>query len=131
MCEDFCDASKAAPMIILLHYIITAIVLLSITIDVPLTVKHIFEDNLNGAGFRLAEKDNLRDVEITKVNKRAPKCPNCGRKMRLVLYEKGPPTENEVFGYKLADWNHPMLSLSYKQLICTRRVLSRFSDIYL
>jgi hypothetical protein len=29
------------------------------------------------------------------------------------LYEKGPPIENEVFGCKLADWNHPMLSLSY------------------
>jgi hypothetical protein len=29
------------------------------------------------------------------------------------LVEKGPPTENEVFGCKLADWNHPMLSLSY------------------
>ena len=49
---------------------------------------------------------------VTKVNKRAPKCPNCGRKMTLVLYEKGPPTENEVFGCKLADWNHPMLSHS-------------------
>jgi hypothetical protein len=43
------------------------------------------------------------------------KCPNCGRKMTFVWYEfsKGPPTENEVFGCKLADWNHPMLSLSY------------------
>jgi hypothetical protein len=50
---------------------------------------------------------------ITKVKKWAPKCPNCGRKMTLVLYEKGPPTENEVFGSKLSDWNHPMLSLSY------------------
>jgi hypothetical protein len=50
---------------------------------------------------------------ITKVNKWAPKCPNCGRKMTLVCYEKGPPTENEVFGCKLADWNHPLLSLSY------------------
>ena len=89
------------------------IVLLCLTIDVPLTVRHIFEDNLNWAGFRLAEKDNLRDVEITKANKWAPKCPNCGRKMTLVLYEKGHPTENEAFGCKLADWNHPMLSLSY------------------
>jgi hypothetical protein len=50
---------------------------------------------------------------ITKANKWAPKCPNCGRKMTLVWYEKGPPTENEVFGCKLADWNHPMLSPSY------------------
>jgi len=41
------------------------------------------------------------------------KCPNCGRKMALILYEKGPPIENEAFGCKLADWNHPMLSLSY------------------
>ena len=89
------------------------IVLLCLTTDVPLTVRHIFEDNLNWAGFRLAEKDNLRDVEITKANKWAPKCPNCGRKMTLAWYEKGPPTENEVFGCKLADWNHPMLSLSY------------------
>jgi hypothetical protein len=30
-----------------------------------------------------------------------------------VCYEKGPPIENEVFGCKLADWNHPMLSPSY------------------
>jgi hypothetical protein len=52
------------------------IVLLGLTIDVPLTVTHIFEDNHNWAGFRLAEKDNLRDVEITKVKKWAPKCPN-------------------------------------------------------
>ena len=88
------------------------LVFLCLTIDVPLTVRHIFEDNLNWAGFRLAEKDNLRDVEITKVNKWAPQCPNCGRKMTLVLYEKGPPTENEVFGCKLSDWNHPMLSHS-------------------
>nr|CBH37163.1 hypothetical protein BSM_06400 [uncultured archaeon] len=51
----------------------------------------------NWAAFRLAEKDNLRDVEITKVNKWAPKCPNCGRKMTFMLYEKGPPIENEVF----------------------------------
>jgi ribosomal protein S27AE len=49
--------------------------------------------------FSLAEKDNLRDVEITKVNKWAPKCPNCGTKMTFALYEfsKGPPIENEVF----------------------------------
>jgi hypothetical protein len=45
------------------------IVLLGLTIDVPLTVRHIFEDNHNWAGFRLAEKDNLRDVEIKEVNK--------------------------------------------------------------
>ena len=49
---------------------------------------------------------------ITKVNKWAPKCPNCGRKMTFVCYEKGPPIENEVFGCKLADWNHPWLSHS-------------------
>nr|CBH36599.1 hypothetical protein BSM_00760 [uncultured archaeon] len=89
------------------------IVLLCLTTNAPLTVKHIFEDNLNWAAFHLAEKDNLRDVEITKVNKWAPKCPNCGRKMTFVCYEKGPPIENEVFGCKLADWNHPMLSPSY------------------
>ncbi len=67
------------------------IVILCLTTDAPLTVKHIFEDNL----------------------KWAPKCPNCGRNMTLVCYEKGPPIENEVFGCKLSDWNHPMLSLSY------------------
>ena len=44
------------------------IVFLCLTIDVPLTVRYIFEDNLNWAGFRLAEKDNLRDVEIKEVN---------------------------------------------------------------
>ena len=45
------------------------IVLLCLTTDVPLTVKHIFEDNFNWAAFHLAEKDNLRDVEINEVNK--------------------------------------------------------------
>ena len=73
------------------------IVLLCLTTDAPLTVKHIFDDNLNWAAFRLAEKDNLRDVEITKVNNWAPKCPTCGRKMTFVCYEKDPPIENEVF----------------------------------
>ncbi|MFZ2071058.1 MAG: transposase [Halobacteriota archaeon] len=36
----------------------------------PLTVKHInpYEDNLNWAAFRVAGKDNLRDVEINEVN---------------------------------------------------------------
>ena len=50
---------------------------------------------------------------ITKVNKWAPTCPNFGRKMTFTCYEKGPPVENEVFGCKLADWNHLMLSPSY------------------
>lgn len=50
---------------------------------------------------------------ITKVNKWAPICPNCGRKMTFAWYEKGPPKETEVFGCKLSDWNHPMLSQSY------------------
>jgi len=54
---------------------------------------------------RIGEYENEGGMEV--------KCPNCGRKMTLVWYEKGPPTENEVFGCKLADWNHPMLSLSY------------------
>ena len=31
-----------------------------------LSVRHIFEDNHNWGAFRLAEKDNLRDVEIKK-----------------------------------------------------------------
>ena len=43
------------------------LVLLGLTIDVPLTVRHIFEDNHNWAGFRLAAKYSLREVEITKV----------------------------------------------------------------
>lgn len=38
---------------------------------------------------------------VTKANKWAPKCPNCGRKMTFVCYEKGPPVENEVFGCKI------------------------------
>jgi hypothetical protein len=42
------------------------IVLLCLTTDAPLTVKHIFEDNLNWAAFHIAEKDNLRDVEINE-----------------------------------------------------------------
>ena len=132
------------------------IFLLCFTTDAPLTVKHIFEDNLNWAAFHLAEKDNLRDVEINEVNKMlsckdesrgfftyecehcgitktvyfgcnsrictncgknhtdkwAPKCPNCGRKMTFLCYEKGPPSENGVFGCKLSDWNHPCLSHS-------------------
>jgi hypothetical protein len=45
------------------------ILLLFLTTDAPLTVRHIFEDNHNWAVFRLAEKDNLRDVEIKEVNK--------------------------------------------------------------
>jgi len=49
---------------------------------------------------------------ITKANKWAPNCPKCGRKMTFVCYEKGPPMENEVFGCRLADWNHPLLSRS-------------------
>ena len=31
----------------------------------------------------------------------------------LYVFSTGPPTENEVFGCKFADWDHPMLSLSY------------------
>jgi hypothetical protein len=34
----------------------------------------------------------------------------CHKKMTFMYYEKGPPKENEVFGCKLPDWNHPMLS---------------------
>jgi hypothetical protein len=49
---------------------------------------------------------------VTKANKRAPICPNCGRKMTFVCYEKKPPGGNEVFGCKLSDWNHPLLSHS-------------------
>jgi hypothetical protein len=45
------------------------IVVLCLTTDASLTAKHIFEVNLNWAGFRLAEKDNLRDVEIKEVKK--------------------------------------------------------------
>jgi len=45
------------------------IVFLCLTTDAPLTVRHIFEDNHNWDGFRLAEKDKLRDVEIKEVNK--------------------------------------------------------------
>jgi len=35
----------------------------------PRAVRHIFEDNHNWGAFRIAEKDNLRDVEIKEVNK--------------------------------------------------------------
>ena len=45
------------------------ILLCLLTTDIPLTVRHIFEDNHNWGAFRLAEKDNLRDVEINEVNK--------------------------------------------------------------
>jgi hypothetical protein len=44
-------------------------VLLCLTTDAPLTVKHLFEDNRNWAAFCLAEKDNLRAVELNEVNK--------------------------------------------------------------
>ncbi|RZN41593.1 MAG: hypothetical protein EF813_02465 [Methanosarcinales archaeon] len=44
-------------------------VYLDILTDTPLTVRHIFEDNHNWGAFRIAEKDNLRDVEINEVNK--------------------------------------------------------------
>ena len=53
------------------------------------------------------------DDFLKNPNKWAPTCPNCGEKMTFVYYEKGPPKENEVFGCKLPDWNHPMLSQSY------------------
>jgi hypothetical protein len=93
------------------------IVLLGLTIDVPLTVRHLKYSRtistLRGWISSRRKKENLRNVEIMEVNNWAPKCPNCGRKMTLILYEKGPPAEEEVFGSKLADWNHPMLSLSY------------------
>lgn len=45
------------------------ILLCLLTTDIPLTVRHIFEDNHNWGAFRIAEKDNLRDVEIKEVNK--------------------------------------------------------------
>ncbi len=45
------------------------VLLCSLTTNAPLTVKHIFEDNHNWAAFHIAEKDNLRDIEINKVNK--------------------------------------------------------------
>jgi len=55
----------------------------------PLTVRYIFEDNNNWGAFRLAEKDNFRDVEIKEVNKMlsckdesrgffAYRCEHCG-----------------------------------------------------
>nr|QNO57136.1 hypothetical protein BDIJAAHH_00009 [Methanosarcinales archaeon ANME-1 ERB7] len=45
---------------------------------------------------RSLKQSTFKDF-ITKVNKWAPNCPNCGRKMTFALYEKGPPIENEVF----------------------------------
>ncbi len=53
------------------------------------------------------------DDFLKNPNKWAPTCPKCGEKMTFMYYEKGPPKENEVFGCKLPDWNHPMLSQSY------------------
>jgi len=50
---------------------------------------------------------------ITKPNKWAPLCPKCGEKMIFVMYAKGPPKDNTVFGCKLTDWIHPMLSRGY------------------
>ena len=35
----------------------------------PLNFRYLFEDNRNWGAFRLAEKDDFRDVEITEVNK--------------------------------------------------------------
>ncbi|PXF61520.1 MAG: IS91 family transposase ISMbu9, partial [Candidatus Methanogaster sp.] len=57
--------------------------------DTSLTVRHIFENNHNWGAFYLAEKDNLRDVEIAEVNKMlsckdesrgffAYRCEHCG-----------------------------------------------------
>jgi len=45
------------------------ILLCLLTTGIPLTVRHIFEDNHNWGAFHIAEKDNLRDVEIKEVNK--------------------------------------------------------------
>ena len=86
--------------------------LLCILTDTPLTVRHIFEDNPNWGAFRLAEKDNLRDIGIKEVNKMlsckdesrgffAYRCKHCGT------------TEIVYFGCKLPDWDHPMLSQSH------------------
>ena len=44
------------------------VLLCCLTTNAPLTVKHIFEDNLNWAAFHLAEK-GLRDIEINELNK--------------------------------------------------------------
>jgi len=53
------------------------------------------------------------DDFLKNPNIEAPTCPKCGEKMTFVYYETGLPKENEVFGCKLPDWNHPMLSPSY------------------
>jgi len=93
--------------------------------------RHNLKRRYSGYLQRSLRQVTFEDI-ITKVNKWAPKCPNCGRKMTLVCYVfcHGPPRGNEDFVCKLSDWNHPMLSLSYKQLICTRRVLSRKLSLF-
>ncbi len=45
------------------------VLLCCLTTNAPLTGKHIFKDNHNWAAFHLAEKDNLREIEINEVNK--------------------------------------------------------------
>ena len=57
MCIDICDIK---PYLFFLVGIITGN---------SLTVKHIFEDSFNWAAFFLAEKSNLRNVEIKETNK--------------------------------------------------------------
>jgi len=76
------------------------------------TVTFWYEDREGERHFVTMEVQEFIKALITKVNKRVPKYPNCGRKMTFVCYEKGPPIENEVFGCKLSDWNHPCLSHS-------------------
>jgi len=59
-----------------------------------ITVKSIFADNNNWNAFQLSEKANLRDVEISEVNKMMT-CKDADR------------------GNKLPDWNHTMISHCY------------------
>jgi hypothetical protein len=73
------------------------IVLLCFTTDAPLTVKHIFEDNLNWAAFRLAEKDNLCDVELQEVNKMLP-CKDESREFFTNVCEHGKILKTVYFG---------------------------------
>ncbi len=67
------------------------------------TVTFWYKDCEGERHFVTMEVQEFIKALITKVNKKVPKYPNCGRKMTFVCYEKGPPIENEVFGCKLSD----------------------------
>ena len=90
--------------------------LLCIATDAPLTVKHIFEDNLDWAAFRLAEKDNLRDVEINEVNKMLS-CKDESRGFFTYECEHGGITKTVTFWYEDREGERHFVTMEVREFI--------------